>query len=212
MRVSTSSRSIGASSAGKKRACRRRARPGSRRGRTRRSGPAAPGCRRGRRRRPQDPGPRSAFSLATSAATSPRTSRAFPTTLSRVVETTIFGSACQRRANSKLGRRRRRILVRRLPVDHGVVQPPPAQVRADRAHLLVVEPVQLLARGRPADLAVAPGDEAVERHPHRVDQLAHPTPVSPVTLPYRSGRTVRLWQILGGQLGWRRLSGVSPRR
>src|SRR5256886_4910276 len=36
---------------------------------------------------------------------------------------------------------------------------------------LVVEPVQLLVRRRPADVAAGPGDEAVQREAHRVDEL-----------------------------------------
>ena len=47
------------------------------------------------------------------------------------------------------------------------------RVRGTGAHLLVVEAVQLLVRRRPVDLAVGPGDEAVQRHTHRVDQLPH---------------------------------------
>ena len=67
-----------------------------------------------------------------------------------------------------------RPLVVRVPVAHHLVQPASAELDARLPHPLVVEAVQLLVRRRPVDLPARPGDEAVERHRHRVDQLPHP--------------------------------------
>src|SRR5919108_4583132 len=82
---------------------------------------------------------------ATSSATEPSASRAFPSTLSSVRLKTTFGIAHQTSANADLASLSRR--------DGSV------------SHTK-----QLLARGRPLERALAVRDKAVHRNAHRVDQ------------------------------------------
>src|SRR5215211_2982424 len=56
--------------------------------------------------------------------------------------------------------RGRWVLVGGLPEHHLLVQPPPAELGAELPRLLIVEPMQLLVRGRPVDLPFGPGDKA----------------------------------------------------
>src|ERR687888_2466939 len=56
-----------------------------------------------------------------------------------------------------LGLRKGGLLLRRLPVDHRLVESPPQKVPTQLTHLLGVEPKQLVVRHRPVDLAARPG-------------------------------------------------------
>jgi len=67
----------------------------------------------------------------------------------------------------KLGVAQRQI---RLPHQHRLVELAAQQEAAKLAHPREVEAKQLLAGGRPAELAGPVSDEAVHRDAHRVDQ------------------------------------------
>ena len=75
------------------------------------------------------------------------------------------------RGELALHRGRRR--VRRLPRQHLLVEAAAAELHTELADHGVVEAVQLLVGRRPVDLAVRAGDEPVDRHAHREDQVAH---------------------------------------
>src|SRR5919202_1729040 len=61
------------------------------------------------------------------------------------------------------GVRQVRVLLRRVPVAHLLVEPPAAEVGAVLGHPAVVEAMELRVGRRPVDLAARPGDEAVQR-------------------------------------------------
>ncbi len=85
--------------------------------------------------------------------------------------------------------RDRRIVLRRLPVDHRLVELAAEEMGAQPAHPRVVEPMQLLVGYRPLEVAIGPGNEAIERDVHRVDQLPHGK--QPRDLPLEVARPLR---------------------
>src|SRR5215212_719804 len=96
----------------------------------------------------------------------------------------------------------RRLVPPRLPRPHRLVQPAPVELDAHPGGLSVVEPVQLLVRRRPPERAVRPGDVAVQRDAHRIDQLSHRRVIVPGPERARAPGA-------GDDIGLRRGAGVA---
>ena len=119
------------------------------------------------------------LSLATSSTAPSLTRVAFPSTASRVVEKTIFGWLCQMRANSSstsgsdASRRRSPSTTsfRRACARAGAHRSRSVWSLWKRCSSSSGAPQSISPSG--------PGDVAVQRHSHRVDQLAHGEPPGP---------------------------------
>src|SRR5207302_4375340 len=68
--------------------------------------------------------------------------------------------------DSRLGVQARRI----LPIEEGVVHPPPEEVSANRPLEVVDEPMYLVVRRGPVEIAALVGDLAIQRHDRCVNQ------------------------------------------